>query len=143
MVEVIGKVVITAEARFDYESMFGLPLPTFDIKREAENYIENLINGGTFSGYYFKTKYYDETADKMLMLFFYKGESFGKMQMWELKGICLAEDWSEEFEESGQIRLWLKSVINPIDDTDWVWDLRVREEMRTKLLKDYNDEVGN
>lgn len=140
---VISKVVVTAEARFDYESMFGLPLPKVEIKRETEKYIDNLIYGGTLYGCYFRVKYYDEITDRMLMLFFYKGNSFGKMQMWELKGICLAEDWSKEFEESGQVRLWLKSVLNPTEDTDWVWDLRVREEMRNKLLEDYNDEVGD
>lgn len=140
---VISKVVVTAEARFDYESMFGLPLPIVELKRETEKYIDNLINGETLYGCYFRVKYYDEITDRMLMLFFYKGNSFGKMQMWELKGICLAEDWSKEFEESGQVRLWLKSVLNPTEDTDWVWDLRVREEMRNKLLEDYNDEVGD
>lgn len=89
---VISKVVVTAEARFDYESMFGLPLPIVEIKRETEKYIDNLIYGGTLYGCYFRVKYYDEITDRMLMLFFYKGNSFGKMQMWELKGICLAED---------------------------------------------------
>lgn len=56
-------------------------------------------------------KYYDEAIDRMLMLFLYKGEKFGRMQVWKVTGICFAEDWTEEQEESGQIRFWLKTKI--------------------------------
>ena len=35
------------------------------------------------------------------MLFFYKGQKIGPMQLWDLKGICLAESWNEILEEKG------------------------------------------
>ncbi len=122
METVINKVLIAAEARFDYESEFGSLLPTADIKRETEDYINNITV--RFYGYYFRVKYYDEATEQMLMLFFYKGERFGCMQMWELSGICLAEDWSEELEQEGQTRYWLKTKIIPDEKNDWVIDLR-------------------
>lgn len=138
--ESINKVVITEEAEFDYESIIGLPMPKADIKEATENYIEIRYDGGrTLWRDYYKWKYYDEIADKMLILFFYKGQKFGNMQMWDLCGICFEEDWSEELEECGQIRNWLKSKIDPQDNGDWVWDERIREEKRRKEMEDYND----
>lgn len=138
--ESINKVVITEEAEFDYESIIGLPMPKADIKEATENYIEIRYDGGrTLWRDYYKWKYYDEIADKMLFLFFYKGQKFGNMQMWDLCGVCFEEDWSEELEECGQIRNWLKSEIDPQDNGDWVWDERVREEKRRKETEDYND----
>ena len=110
METVINKVLITAEARFDYESEFSRPLPTADIKRETEEYINNKTV--RFYGYYFRVKYLDETTDRMLMLFVYKAERFGCMQLWEVRGICPAEDWSAELEEDGQIREWLNSKMD-------------------------------
>ncbi len=137
---VIDKAVITEEAVFDYESLCEQPLPKTDIKYECENYITNMRIGGKLGrDYYFRCKYYAEASDRMLMLFFYKGQRFGKMQMWELKGICEASDYSDALEESGQIRVWLNSKINPEDTGDWVWDLRVWEEKRQKEREDYND----
>ena len=133
----INKVVITEEAEFDYESLVKLPLPKTDIKSEAETYIDYMRENRRLNGYYFRVKYYDEQSEQMLMLFFYKGERFGKMQTWEIKGICLASDWSEELEESGQIRFWLKSTINPTDTGDWVWDLRIKEEQRKREMEEF------
>ena len=132
---VINKIVITDEARFDYESLFGLPIPRADMKGECEKYIDNI--SGQNIGYYIRAKYYDETIDEMLMLFFYKGKDISKMQMWELAGICRADDWSEEMEEDGIIRHWLKSSFTPREETDWVWDLRVREEQRQKEVEEW------
>ena len=93
------------KSRFDYESLFGLPIPRADMKGECEKYIDNI--SGQNIGYYIRAKYYDETTDEMLMLFFYKGKTISRMQMWELAGICRADDWSEEMEEDGIIRHWL------------------------------------
>lgn len=132
---VINKVVVTDEAKFDYECLFNRPIPKADIKRETEEYIDG--RQGRINGFYFRTKYYDETADEMLMLFFYKGKDISKMQMWELAGICRADDWSEEMEEDGIIRHWLKSSFTPREETDWVWDLRVREEQRQKEVEEW------
>ena len=136
----INKVVITEEAEFDYDSIIGLPMPKADIKEATENYIEIRYDGGrTLWRDYYQWKYYDKIADKMLYLFFYKGQKFGNMQMWDLCGVCFEEDWTEELEECGQIRNWLKSKIDPQDNGDWVWDERVREEKRRKETEDYND----
>lgn len=136
----INKVVITEEAEFDYDSIIDLPMPKADIKEATENYIEIRYDGGrTLWRDYYQWKYYDEIADKMLYLFFYKGQKFGNMQMWDLCGVCFEEDWTEELEECGQIRNWLKSKIDPQDNGDWVWDERVREEKRRKETEDYND----
>lgn len=132
---VINKIVITDEARFDYESLFGLPLPRADMKGECEKYIDNI--SGQNIGYYIRAKYYDEAIDEMLMLFFYKGKAISRMQMWELTGICRADDWSEEMEEDGLIRHWLKSSLTPKEETDWVWDLRVREEQHQKEVEEW------
>jgi len=78
----------------------------------------------------------------MLMLFVYKGDVFGSMQMWEVRGICPAEDWSKELEDDGQVRVWLKSKLEPIDETDWVWDLRIREAVRRKeIAEEYGEAV--
>ena len=132
---VINKIVITDEARFDYESIFGLPIPRAEMKGECEKYIDNI--SGQNIGYYIRAKYYDETTDEMLMLFFYKGKAISQMQMWELAGICRADDWSEEMEEDGIIRHWLKSSLTPKEETDWVWDLRVREEQHHKEVEEW------
>ena len=74
---VINKVLITEEAQFDYEIMFGRQIPKADIKQESETYIDNRIGKGNLQGYYIRAKYYDETADQMLMLFFYKSWDSG------------------------------------------------------------------
>lgn len=129
---VIDKVVITAEAEFDYESEFGCRLPKKEIKQETEEYIGSRLS--RFDGYYFRAKYYDETTDKMLMLFVYRGDAFGRMRIWEIRGICPAEDWTEELEDDGQVRVWLKSKLDTAEETDWVWDLRVREAIRQKEI---------
>lgn len=135
---VIDKILITEEAKSDYIDTVGYELPSKDIKSEVEAYIELLKSSRRFtSGRYFHVNYLDEDADKTVKLFFYKGETIGRMQMWNLAGVCLAEDWNEQIEESGQIRLWLKTSLNPKEETDWVWDLRVREEQKKRLNEFY------
>ena len=135
---VIDKILITEEAKSDYIDTVGYELPSKDIKSEVEAYIELLKRSRRFtSGRYFHVNYLDEDADKTVKLFFYKGETIGRMQMWNLAGGCLAEDWNEQVEESGQIRLWLKTSQNPKEETDWVWDLRVREEQKKRLNEFY------
>lgn len=135
---VIDKILITEEAKSDYIDTVGYELPSKDIKSEVEAYIELLKSSRRFtSGRYFHVNYLDEEADKTVKLFFYKGETIGRMQMWNLAGVCLAEDWNEQIEESGQIRLWLNTSLNPKEETDWVWDLRVREEQKKRLNEFY------
>ena len=134
----IDKILITEEAESDYIDTVGYEMPKRDIKAEVEAYIELLKCSRRFtSGRYFHVNYLDEDADKTVKLFFYKGEAIGRMQMWNLAGVCLAEDWNEQVEESGQIRLWLKTSLNPKEETDWVWDLRVREEQKKRLNEFY------
>ena len=129
----IDKIIITEEAELDYEESVGYQLPKEDIKTEVEWYIGERKKAGRFtSGCYFHVDYLDEEADKMVRLFFYKGEKFGTMQTWNLAGACLTEDWSEEMEDCGQIRVWLKTILNPTDKGDWVWDERVRRYLTEK-----------
>lgn len=136
--KVINKVNITAEAQFDYEEALNFVMLKTDLKKECEKYINIMQeNGRLLYDYYFRCKYLDENSDQMMMLFFYKGKKFGAMQVWDLYGVCRAEDWSEELEDCGQIRAWLTSSINPEDIGDWVWDERVREEKRQKEIEEW------
>ena len=136
---VINKVVVTDEAKFDYECLFGRQIPKADIKRETEEYIDG--RQGRINGFYFRTKYLDETTDEMLMLFFYKGKRFDTMQMWELSGVCRADEWTRELEDDGQIRNWLNTSLDSKETTDWVWDLRIREaEQKRQLEEEYGKE---
>ena len=129
----IDKIIITEEAEFDYEEAVGYPIPKGDIKAEVEWYISERKKAGRFNvGCYFYVNYLDEEADEMVKLFFYKGERFGKMQIWSLAGVCLKDDWSEEMEECGQIRVWLKTSLDPESTTDWVWEERIRKYLRDK-----------
>lgn len=135
---VINKVVITAEAEFDYACEFNGELPKKEIKQETEEY----INGrpSLLWGYYFRVKFLDESTDRMLMLFVYKHEVFGSMQLWEIRGICPAECWTPDLEESGQVREWLNTKLEPTDERDWVWDLRIKEVLRKKeLMEEYGE----
>lgn len=138
----INKVVITEAAKFDYEEVVARQsIPKTAIKNECELYIDNLQNGGRLlNGYYFRAKYYDENSDKMLILFFYKGERFGKMQLWKLSGICEADDWTEEQEDDGQIRFWLKSMIADLPKDDWVWDYRLKTAKQKRMLEEVEHE---
>lgn len=122
----INKTVITEEAVFDYENIIGGRIPKADIKRETEEYMEHLQKTARLTyGCYFRVKYYDEQSEELLMLFFYRGERIGLMQMWNLSGLCKAEDWTEDGEEIGRIRGWLKTKISDIPkDADWVLDYR-------------------
>lgn len=122
----INKAVITEEAVFDYENIIGGRIPKADIKRETEEYMEHLQKTARLTyGCYFRVKYYDEQSEESLMLFFYRGERVGLMQMWKLSGLCKAEDWTEDGEEIGRIRAWLKTKISDIPkDADWVLDYR-------------------
>lgn len=134
----IHKVSVAEEAVFDYEELVGAQPPIRDIKQEVETYLN--ITAARVRGYYFRVKYYDEAIDRMLMLFLYKGEKFGRMQVWKVAGICFAEDWTEEQEESGQIRFWLKTKICDLPpEVDWVVKYRVWQEEEAKAREDYND----
>ncbi len=131
---VINKVKITDEAVVDYETLcLSADMPKADIKQQTETYIDNLQTIGRLRyDYYFRCKYFDEQTNQMLMLFFYKGRAFGKMQIWKLAGLCVADDWSAELEDSGQIRYWLNSKVVDLDKTDWVIKFREWQEQERK-----------
>lgn len=137
----INKLIITTEAEFDYENIVFLGrLPKLDIKTEVEEYINNLVGNGRISRLcrYFKVKYFDEKADRMLMLFIYRGERFGQMQLWKLSGICAESDWNEELEADGAIRNWLKTVIDDIpDEEDWVERYRKWKQSEKDYQKEF------
>ena len=136
---VIDKILITEEAKSDYIDTVGYELPSKDIKFEVEAYIELLKSSRRFtSGRYFHVNYLDEDADKTVKLFFYKGETIGRMQMWNLKGVCLESDFSEEMEKNGQIRVWLNSELHPEDKSDWVVELRERERRKESGMPTYS-----
>ena len=131
---VINKVKITDEAVVDYETLcLSADMPKADIKQQTETYIDNLQAIGRLRyDYYFRCKYFDEQTNQMLMLFFYKGRAFGKMQMWTLAGLGVADDWTAELEDSGQIRFWLNSKVVYLDKTDWVIKFREWQEKERK-----------
>lgn len=133
-----NKVVMTKEAKCDYESITNHLLNVTKMKKRLTKYINyQQASGRLLWERYFRVKYYDEQSDRMLMLFVYKGLLDEGKRLWEIKGICFEEDWNEDLEECGQIRVWLNSSLNPPDEGDWVWDMRVREEERQKELEEW------
>jgi hypothetical protein len=104
----INKVLITKEARFDFEEIVtGKIMPTGFYKQELEEYFKNVCP----SERYFIKKFYDSDAEKMLLLFFRKGAAFRTMQLWLLAGVCAADDYNEALEERGLIKNWLDNYI--------------------------------
>ena len=144
---IINKAVVTDEAVFDYMALTGKPLQTLVLKRECEEYIAYMQKAGRLNGYYFRTKYYDENLDRMLMLFFYKGKRLRMIQIWNLCGVCYADDWSQELEESGAVRVWLKTKIAELpQEDDWAVEVRVKHILQTtqktlfeNILKEIED----
>jgi len=131
--EVIHKINITTEAKFDFVDCLGLR--DFDgraFKRETEEYINHQAKAGRIPWYgYFRADYIDEDSGRRLKLFFYRGEQFGTMQTWDLKGVCDAGDWTEDAEESGSVRAWLETKIEDIpDEQDWAVRVRVHEILK-------------
>jgi hypothetical protein len=128
--EVINAVNITPEAVFDYTECFGEA--RFDkktLKAELSEYIENMTAAGCLPWWgYFRCDYDDEASGRRLKLFIYRGRLIGNMQYWDLAGLCSAEDWTEEAEEDGTVRRWLKEKVEDVPDyEDWAVRARVRE----------------
>lgn len=121
---------ITAEAIEDYENSLGcmnvvLPSGT-TIKTDIKNQCETFIESNQRYQYkrYFKLKYLDETYNKEIYLFFRKKEIVQEnKQMWNLVGICESKYWTEELEDSGQIKVWLDTKTEDLPDIDWVVEL--------------------
>jgi len=128
MTNLIHKLHITAEAVFDIKESLNLPLlDRRELKTQVEEYITRQEAARRLPWWgYFRCDYLDEGSGQLLKLFIYRREKLGLMQHWDLAGICKAEDWDEELEESGQIRAWLKTKIDDItDEQDWVVRARV------------------
>jgi len=119
---------------FKIAEWFDQPLRKLDkrkLKAETEEYI-NRMNGGGRLLYenYFRCKWYDEQTGLMLMLFLYRAAKMSVMQYWDLKGICPADDWTEDAEEDGLIRVWIESPITNLNcEYDWVEEMRLRQEI--------------
>lgn len=106
----INKIMITNEARFDYEEIVCKKkhsMPTNQYKYDIEEHFDNFFPIEN----YFSKKYYDEKIEILLLLFFRKGMKFGPIQTWVLVGICDSKDYSEDIEEKGLIKNWLDNYI--------------------------------
>jgi hypothetical protein len=153
MAEVINKIIITAEAVFDYTEDLGLGLLNKGrLKADVEEYIDIQNRSGRLMWeHYFRCKYLDEGSGEMLMLFLYRSYRLGLMQNWTLAGICFAEDWSEDDEYDGSVRRWLKSKITDLGNGDWVVEQQARAEaeellygvMQESSIKNLPREVQN
>lgn len=148
----IHKINITDEAKYDVRECLDIQNFNWsELKTEVEEYITHQTKENRIPWWgYFRCKYYDEDNDKMLMLFFYKGERLSVMQFWNLAGICLAEDWTQDAEDDGEIRNWLKCRITDLpEEQDWVIVNRVnriiKETNKTKyeeILKEVLNEIN-
>ena len=98
------------------------------VKADVEEYIARQNGAGRLlRECYFRCKYFGADGCE-LMLFLYRSHRLGIMQHWEIAGICLAEDWSEDSEECGAIRRWLGEKITESKKDDWVVEQQARAE---------------
>ena len=142
--EVINKITITAEAVFDLTKTLCLSkLDRRKLKHEVEKYIDFLNSDGRLLWQnYFRCKYQDEDEGGMLMLFLYRGKKNSLMQHWDLKGVCLESDWSEDDEEDGKIRAWIETKIEDLpDEDDWAVKARINEILRETEKTVYDNVV--
>jgi hypothetical protein len=149
MTEVLHKLNITAEAACDISEGLGLTgLDRRTLKADVEEYITHMSASGRLPWWgYFRADYVDDDSGRRLKLFIYKGDKLGLMQMWSLKGVCFAADWSEDAEDDGDIRRWLCSRLKPPPaEDDWVVRYRVwkilNETQNVEML-DVLEEVKN
>jgi len=149
----IFKVRITEEAKFDFEETLGgdmsavTPFGTTiknDIKQQVEEFM--LWTNKYRHKPYFKVPYINEIDGERLLLFFRQKERYACMQIIELVGITYENDWDEELEECGQVKVWLDSKIDltdvPFDDWVEIERERKAEEERQQKIdeeerKDY------
>ena len=146
---VVHKINITDEAKVDILECVGLE--AFDLrmlKSETEEYITHLSRARRIPWWgYFRVDYMDEGSGKRLKLFIYKGQTFGAMQIWDVKGVCEADAWTKEAEDDGQIRTWIESKVNELPiEIDWVIRARVHEVLKNTdktLWVNVLEEVAN
>lgn len=132
--KLIHKLIVSNEAKFDYEECLELgKLPKRDIAQEVEEYIST-DKRGICNRQYFKIRYLDQDSGDMLMLFVYKRQRLATIQYWTVAGICHEECWSEEMEHDGAIRFWITTLIDDIPDkADWVEQSIIRMQMQKEL----------
>ena len=149
MAEVIHKLNITPEAAFYLGECMGLEdINKRALKAETEEYIKNMTDSGSLPWWgYFRCNYVDEESGRRLKLFIYRGMRLGLMQYWDLAGVCDADDWTEDAEEAGLIRAWLKTKIEDLPDAvDWAVRVRVAQiinETEKTLFENVLEEVLN
>ena len=103
----LNRILITKGAEHDYFFITGNLLKKAEVKAELNEYLENLKNARCLSKKKLIVKY-----DTDNLLFFLKAASkFGIIQLWELSGICSIDDYDEELEELGIIKLWLNTDV--------------------------------
>ncbi len=142
---IINKVVITAEAKFDFEQVLDLgKMPKAEMQYDIEEYIDiKNKDGRMLATKYFRVKYIDERSGEMLMLFIYRSKKMRCMQHWKVKGICIAENWTVEDEESGAIKNWINSTITDMPkEQDWVEKHRIWKEEQKRLQKELDKKYG-
>lgn len=143
----IHKVHITSEARFDYEDMFGSieGMPVSDMRWQVEEYFDILKAEGFRIDWCQRIKYFDEDANAMLLLFIKESRRFGNMQVWDVLGIMLADDFDEELECEGAYRVWHNTKIEDLPDEDWVVDFyeRLAEQERLRKLDEAEETRKN
>lgn len=130
----IHKLNISEEAKFDYAFLFNMLVGDFgsdlppnfrldpEIITETERYLFN--NRKVWHKHYLRLTYIDEWTGRELMLFILQKNKDGILQNWELVGICDADSWNEDAEESGKIRAWYNTKISKMPkEKDWVVEM--------------------
>lgn len=104
----INRVHISKEAIFDFEEIVTKkPMQVENYRRELEEHFRHIVPEER----YFTKQLYDDDAEKMLLLFFRKGQKLPFMQIWILVGICALSDFSDHLDERGLIKNWLDNYI--------------------------------
>lgn len=145
----LHRIQLTEEAVCDYECLKNMNINAVlpdgltiwqDIKQNCEFYISN--HKELWYKHYFKIKEIDPYTNEFIYIFIKPDKHECCMFSWKVVGICYAEDWTEKLEESGQIRSWIETKLNPADDGDWVIDLQIRqiERMLENLYEEDRDE---
>jgi hypothetical protein len=122
---------------FLYYNKYDKPCGLFDmltLKRELEEYITYRAAANRIPRWgYFRVDYDDDASGERLKLFIKKSLLFGKMQAWNIIGICRAADWTEELEDEGRIRGWYEESVELPDKNDGFQDWVMRERTQRVL----------
>jgi len=108
------------------------------LKADIREYINlQQQSGNLLYTRYFRCRWLDEYTGRVLMIFLYRAEKRDTLteRWWRIAGICDERWWSEELEEDGTIRKWLKSFDEDMPKGDWVVEQQARAEA-DKLLGD-------